>query len=302
MDRRLLELDLKTSLSSIADLAMPRVCIVCGRALLPDEKHLCIPCLADLPETHFSCSRINPMADSFNARVIPSDSDTADCNEHTDTANGSGRQGLDRHSHPRVGGGARDSGRGLERPCFRDEAVANSFEPYNYATALFYYRSGAGYSRITQALKYGRDFAAGRFFAGMLAERIKASALYADVDLIVPVPLHWTRQWKRGYNQAAIIAAEVSRILGVPCDSHFLKRTKRTTSQAHTGLQGKEKNVSGAFRARRKECPYRHLLLLDDVYTTGATLTACHNAIREAFGPAVRISIAALAFVDRQQF
>ena len=276
MDRRLLELDLKTSLSSIADLAMPRVCIVCGRALLPDEKHLCIPCLADLPETHFSCSRINPMADSFNARVIPSDSDTADCDEDTDTANG--------------------------RPCFRDEAVANSFEPYNYATALFYYRSGAGYSRITQALKYGRDFAAGRFFAGMLAERIKASALYADVDLIVPVPLHWTRQWKRGYNQAAIIATEVSRILGVPCDSHFLKRTKRTTSQAHTGLQGKEKNVSGAFRARRKECPYRHLLLLDDVYTTGATLTACHNAIREAFGPAVRISIATLAFVDRQQF
>ena len=69
MDPRLTGLDLKTSLSALLDLVLPRVCVVCGRTLLPQERHICLNCLADLPETHFATVGRNPMADKFNARI-----------------------------------------------------------------------------------------------------------------------------------------------------------------------------------------------------------------------------------------
>ena len=72
MDRRLTGLDLKTSLSALADLAMPRECIVCGTALMPGERHICLCCRADLPRTDFRLLSRNPMSAKFNARIAAS--------------------------------------------------------------------------------------------------------------------------------------------------------------------------------------------------------------------------------------
>ena len=245
MDPRLTGLDLKTSLSALLDLVLPRVCLVCGRPLLPQERHLCTECLSDLPETRYATLGHNPMADRFNARIDPEE-----------------------------------------------------YEPYAYAAALFHYRAESGYKIIPQALKYHRDFAAGRHFARMLGTRLAASPLYADVDLVVPVPLHWTRYWRRGYNQAAVIAREVAHALDTPCRPRLLRRCRRTRSQTRLSVAAKAANVSGAFVLRPSTPPSaHHILLIDDVFTTGATLAACHKALRRHYGPQVRISVATLAAV-----
>ena len=175
------------------------------------------------------------------------------------------------------------------------------FEPYAYASALFFYSSESPYSAITKHLKYGRGLRAGRRFAAMLGEELAASPLFGDVDLVVPVPLHFSRRWKRGYNQAEIISKEVARVLGAAHDPGLLRRSRRTRTQTALSVEEKMKNVSGAFTVpemrRKKPLPQcRHILLLDDVFTTGSTLAACHAALREFFPAKVRISAAALAY------
>ena len=175
------------------------------------------------------------------------------------------------------------------------------FEPYAYATALFFYSAESPYSAITKHLKYGRGFGTGRRFAAMLGEELAASPLFGDVDLVVPVPLHFSRRWKRGYNQAEIISEEVARVLGARHEPGLLRRSRSTRTQTALPVEEKMKNVSGAFtvpeRRRKKTArEYRHILLLDDVFTTGSTLAACHAALREVFPAPVRISVATLAY------
>jgi len=168
------------------------------------------------------------------------------------------------------------------------------YVPYSYAIALYYYQ--AGYKEISQALKYRRNFAAGRYVAGLLGAEIAQARHFSDVDLVLPVPLHWTRQWKRGYNQAEVIARTVARETGAQCRTDVLSRNRRTRSQTRLSVEAKARNVAGAFRVR-KVPDAKHILLVDDVYTTGSTLHACYVALREALGPEVRISVATLAFV-----
>lgn len=286
IDQRLLKLNFKTFTSAIADLAMPRVCVVCGRALMPCEHHICIECLADLPLTRFATIPRNPMADLYNARIEES----------------RGAAGISKT----VAARSRMNGRG---PAGRLGGMERSGSfvlpaaprlPYQYATALFYYSSDSPYRKITQALKYHRDFGAGKMFARMLGEEMKGSAIFEDVDLVIPVPLHWTRKYKRGYNQADIIAKELAGTLCAKLDTKALKRTRRTGSQVRLTGEERERNVSGAFCVRSKEniARSRHILIVDDVYTTGATLAACADAVRAEVGPDIRISVATLGFVS----
>lgn len=174
-------------------------------------------------------------------------------------------------------------------------------EEYAFAAALFFYRNGSGYREITKALKYRADFATGRFFASMLGERLASSEQFRDVDAVVPVPLHWTRRWRRGYNQAEVIARTVAESLGCPCIPGLLKRDRRTSSQTRLSLEDKTRNVSGAFSVHRKTAERtatpRHVLLVDDVFTTGSTLNACRRVLRGLWGPGTRISAATVAVV-----
>lgn len=171
--------------------------------------------------------------------------------------------------------------------------------PYSLATALFYYRASTGYRNITKSLKYHGNIAAGRYFAGMLADEMIASGFYSDIDAVVPVPLHWTRRWSRGYNQAEVIGKVIASALGVPLRTDIMKRLRRTKTQTRLSIEGKTANVHGAFGVRKGSDlkGLSHILLVDDVFTTGATLHSCLLALREEMSFPIKISVATLACV-----
>ncbi len=170
--------------------------------------------------------------------------------------------------------------------------------PYVYAAALLLYHHENPYKAIPRALKYGGNLKAGRHFAAMLGRFLSRAAHFADVDLVVPVPLHWMRKWQRGYNQADVIARELARELGAACAPRLLSRSRRTHTQTQLDATARMKNVAGVFRVRRVPREARHILLVDDTFTTGATLAACYNALREVLDPSQRISVATLAVVQ----
>ncbi len=240
MDPRLNSLTLKKLLRALADLLMPRVCVVCGRQLLDCEQDLCVGCRSELPLTLFWDLPRNPMADRFNALV---------------------------------------------------EAPA-----YVHAAALFYY--SGDYSNITRALKYRRNFGCGRRMARQLGERLAAAGW--TPELVCCVPLHWTRRWKRGYNQAEVIGREVAAALGARFEPRLLRRVRRTGSQTRLLAEERLANVAKAFEIRPGLLSGLKagagILIIDDVFTTGATLAACYSAVYKVVGDSVRISVATLAF------
>ncbi len=241
------------------DIIMPRHCVVCGRKLGIDEKYVCGECAADIPYSYNWDLSHNPMADRYNEMI---------------------------------------------------QSEIEEYEPYAYAASLFLYDADNGYRHICHKLKYQGNLDEGRHFSRMLAERLSASPLYHDVDAVVPVPLHPWRRWKRGYNQAEIIAEEIASMLGASLYPTLLKRRRNTDTQTKLDIEGKKTNVAGAFivnpSALKRLQPVQgceatapqHILIVDDVFTTGATVHACHKALRRHFPHPTRISTATLASVN----
>jgi ComF family protein len=130
-------------------------------------------------------------------------------------------------------------------------------------------------------LKYNRVRPLARPLGGWLATVVQQNRALAEVDAIVPVPLHPSRQRARGYNQAELLAQELSKWLKKPVAPRALDRIKDTPSQ--TGLTPAQRieNVRGAFAARAK-LDLGRILLVDDVCTTGATLNACARTLKRA--------------------
>ena len=168
---------------------------------------------------------------------------------------------------------------------------------YTYAAALLFYHHGNPYKKIPQALKYQYNIRAGRFFSRRLGHLMAVCPHFSSVDLVLPVPLHWTRLWRRGYNQAEVIAAELARALDARLRTDILVRRQRTRTQTRLDAEARMQNVQGVFQIR-KTLDTSHILLVDDTFTTGATLATCYEAVRQAFGPLVRISIATLSVVN----
>jgi ComF family protein len=126
------------------------------------------------------------------------------------------------------------------------------------------------------------------------------SALPIDdrFDFIVPVPLHWRRRWRRGFNQAELLAREVSRHRRIPI-LNALRRRKSTVNQAGLTSAGRRRNIAGAFESCRGiDLKGRRILLIDDVFTTGATASACSRALKKA--GAGTVTLLTLARADRR--
>ncbi|MGC6472821.1 MAG: ComF family protein [Parvibaculales bacterium] len=123
-------------------------------------------------------------------------------------------------------------------------------------------------------------------------------AILQDADFLLPVPLHWTRFLSRRYNQSAELARRLAHAAGVPMRIDLLKRVKRTRQQVGLTRPMRRKNLQGAFLLPKKQKPSvvdRHLVLVDDVLTTGATVEACAKVLRRA--GAARVSVLTVARV-----
>ena len=152
---------------------------------------------------------------------------------------------------------------------------------------------------LIHQLKYRGKRSIGCRLGGMLGALIASDGGSGDLDRIVPVPLHPSREKERGYNQSALVAYAMEARLGVPVRTDLMARTRRTATQTKLNAAERVQNVAGAFEVR---CPEsvrgRRILLVDDVLTTGATVNACTEALLSA--GARRVCLAALAhpFID----
>jgi ComF family protein len=129
-------------------------------------------------------------------------------------------------------------------------------------------------------LKYGRNVALGDALAPYMAEYVKILGWMAD--LIIPVPLGKQRMKERGYNQVGLWAIPLASLQGWHYSPHLLTRVRETRSQVGLSVDERKENISGAFRADPARVSGKAILLMDDVVTTGATLTACSEALLDA--------------------
>lgn len=128
----------------------------------------------------------------------------------------------------------------------------------------------------------------------LFGECRKERFLATQSALVVPVPLHWRRFWSRGYNQAAAVAEQLARSLGLACAAGSLRRVRHTPQQLQSSASARRENVRGAFRmARRTKVEGKRILLVDDVMTTGSTASEASRVLREA--GAVEVTVAILA-------
>ncbi len=180
---------------------------------------------------------------------------------------------------------------------YSDNAMAQharDLQPYiRQASAMLFYDS---YSRdMIHRLKYRGEWHTAEYLGEIFGDYLSRSELYSSVDVIVPVPLHPLRRIGRGYNQSEYIASGIASKLGCATSFGNLYRTRYTSAQAHKAKVDRWESVSGLFDVRHPErLANKHILLVDDVYTTGATIYRCIEALHQAL-PDVQISIVTLA-------
>lgn len=288
--------ELRGWLAGLRDLFFQRDCVVCGGALDSGGQFVCPECLADMPLTYFWTYSENAMME-------------------------------------RLGGFAGESGGSVQD----NSQPIDGCHVYN-AAALFFYRHESPWCEIVRQFKYGRRESLGLWAARLLGDYLADGGLYGDIQAVVPVPLHWFKRWKRGFNQAEVIARGVAERLGaggagadssaagsnplratagnisdgtlsecsaaitspLPVEPRLLKRVRYTSTQTRRGASSRRQNIRGAFAvnpkmiAQLKASGVRHILLVDDVLTTGATLSECIRLLQHDF----TVSVATLGFVE----
>lgn len=166
--------------------------------------------------------------------------------------------------------------------------------PIEAATTLLLFRKGNVTQNIIHQIKYHGNIHLAKEFGMMLGNELTRCGRFNDIDIIVPVPLHWWRKHKRGYNQSELICHSLSQKLDCPVVTNNLYRKHYTKSQTRKDRQQRRTNMNNAFSVRHPErFESKHILLIDDVITTGSTMEACYHAIETI--PNIRVSIASLA-------
>lgn len=181
---------------------------------------------------------------------------------------------------------------------FEENDIARIFwglVPIEKGISFFHYAPHSPYSRILFELKYHDHPEVGKTMGRMMAEELKATSFFDGIDLIVPIPLSRKKERQRGYNQSDWIAWGISEATGIPTDTTSVVRTKSNPSQTTLDHRQRRENVRDIFDVRHPgSLEGRHILLVDDVITTGATMLSCAETIARACR--VRFSVLSLAW------
>jgi ComF family protein len=163
------------------------------------------------------------------------------------------------------------------------------------ASAHLYFTKNSAVQRSLHGLKYKGRKEIGRYFGRCTGQALKRSGRFQNCQLILPLPLHASREKTRGYNQAAVLGTGISEIMQIPLIGNALVRVSGTATQTHKNRIQRWQNMVNKFRVVQPEkLRDKHILLVDDVITTGATLEACAQILLRLEN--VTLSIATLAY------
>ena len=228
-------------LGAAADVVLPRVCPVCGKALDGDERWLCRGCLATLPRTRYEEVDFNTMEQHFAGKV-----------------------------------------------------------PIERATAYFYYEKGSPYASILHDIKYHSMPRMGRWLTSRAVRDMEGSGFFSTIDVVTAVPLHRSKLARRGYNQSEYLARGIADALDIPY-VEALKAIRPHSTQTHKGALERWLNIQGNYALNTKNASQlagKHILLVDDVITTGSTLTACASLLKTIPGATVSVFTLAAARLE----
>lgn len=251
----------------LLDVLLPRTCIVCGRQLVPKEDICCTMCTINMPLTNYKACQGNPLERIFWGKI-----------------------------------------------------------PIVKANAYMHYYPHSLYAQLITKLKYKNQPYIGIYLGRLIANDLKHTDFFEDIDCIIPIPLAKSRQWSRGYNQSEIIAKGIKEITNIPIDTKSIIRRKANKKQAQTHKVNRHENVKDIFslkvsclnevkdlepikmlsptkrinKTTNHPLENKHILLVDDVTTTGATLLSCGKVLANISG--IRISILCVAIAGHHRW
>lgn len=151
---------------------------------------------------------------------------------------------------------------------------------FERAAAFVHFHKNSGVQRMLHMLKYKGRRDVGYYLGHLYGVELKSTNPFSEADMVIPVPLHPSKQRRRGYNQAETIARGLADELGIPCRTDLLIRTANTETQTHKNRLQRWVNVGKIFLCTDSELlTGKRVILVDDVVTTGSTLEACANAL-----------------------
>jgi len=171
--------------------------------------------------------------------------------------------------------------------------------PVERAAALMFYEPHSEMAQLVYQLKYGQRPDIGEDMGRLMAREMRMSGFFEDIDALLPVPLSRRRQRQRGYNQSEMLARGISDVTGLPVITHAIVRRHFRQSQTSLSRLERQENVAGMFQLKRGSTieKHHHVLLIDDVCTTGATLTACAESLKGV--PQLKISFLTLGYTKK---
>jgi len=179
-----------------------------------------------------------------------------------------------------------------------DNPVARQFwgkVPVHAAAAYYYFSKGEKIQHLVHQLKYAGKTEVGNYIGKCYGTELLGSESFSTIEIVVPVPLHASKLRKRGFNQCDFFGQGIAKAMNVPFSADALKKNLATETQTRKHRFERFENVNRVFEVNRTELLRgRHVLLVDDVVTTGSTLTSCAEAVLEL--PGTTVSIATMAY------